>query len=396
MQVTNSTITPIATQGTLNFLNNLPSGQILRALVLNSNVNGNVTLQINGKQIDAKSTLNLNPGEILNIKVFNTEKQIILKLLQETNSNETLLKALRTTLPRQTSLTPLLANLYQITCNPEKWIPIFPQPILQLAKQLFNQMPDAGSIANADKLRGALRNSGLFLESSLAQLTSEQLLQYCINNDLKALLMRLFSMLKKELPTSLPDKALLDADHMTATTKDQLLPQIKLEPDQHIVETNDRKQVLLLLFRQLEGSLARIQFQQLSSLPTEDSNSFLLNIELPIRHHDFIDVFQLQIRKEPKNTGKDTTDKWTVRLAFNLVTLGPVVIIITLAKQRISASFLSERPSTTALFKQHASMLEENLENAGLELGAFRFRTGIPTKLQPHDPQLDGLIDEIV
>jgi len=92
-------------------------------------------------------------------------------------------------------------------------------------------------------------------------------------------------------------------------------------------------------------------------------------MELPIRHGDQVDVFDLRIEEEePHPHGENTTSpRWSVRLSFDLAGLGPVHALISLQAESVATRFWVERPETARLFDHWLETLES------------RRRSGSPT-----------------
>jgi hypothetical protein len=134
------------------------------------------------------------------------------------------------------------------------------------------------------------------------------------------------------------------------------------------------------LQRQTEGTLARVQLNQLASLPstTEAQPAWLL--ELPIRHEAHVDLFHLRIEREAQGkTATAATERpWFVTLAFDLPGLGPVHARVAVQGEQVSTTFWAEQAGTAQAFHTHLETLRQNLHEVGLGVGDLACHTGQP------------------
>lgn len=151
-------------------------------------------------------------------------------------------------------------------------------------------------------------------------------------------------------------------------------------------------QVMHELGRQSEGSLARLQLQQLNSLPQPDQPTLLWSFELPIRHQEQVNVFQFFIEGEAASEKKRRHKKrWAVTVAFDLKELGPAYARLGMEDEAVSATFWAERQGTTKLIHQHLDELGQRLRHAGIEPKALQCFCGTPPalKTRPKTMSLD-------
>jgi len=148
------------------------------------------------------------------------------------------------------------------------------------------------------------------------------------------------------------------------------------------------------LGRQVEGALARIQFNQIVSLPQDDPNRQVWQVDLPVRYGERLDNFQLQVEEEhPRGEHVGGMAAWSVRLSFDLAPLGPVHARIGLTGETISSTFWAEQPQTAALIKRRLDDLRGGLERVGLDVGRLDALPGRPPA-GPPGPALPPLLDE--
>lgn len=377
-------------------------GQLLQAQVLSGSVNNQVTLRIGQTTIDAQSQTPLTTGQTLTVQVVRLGEQPVLKVVPQTppTLNDPLAAALRSALPRQTGLAPLLANLGLLAQSGNSAPPL-PPTVLQAAAQIYRDLSDSHQAATARGLQQAIRDTGLFLESKLAQLPNSA---GELSRDFKAALLRLQNLLSETpRPASAapPDNAVpgqKTAVAPTLTTAHPPPPLRGLAPQAQTASPPTLTRASLAnaldeLQQQTEGSLARLQLHQLASLPdgSEPQPTWLL--ELPLRHQAQIDLFHLRIGRDTAGPPDATVEgrPWVVNLAFDLPGLGPVQARVAILGEQVSTTFWSEQASTTQAFHAHLETLRQNLQQAGLGVGDLLCRTGqaAAPPVGPRTPLMD-------
>jgi len=352
-------------------------GQVLSATVIETAAQGAITLRINNTLIQAQSQLPVSPGQQLSLQVANAGKQTILKVIEPTAPADPLTQALRVALPRQTALPPLLANLAWLAASSEKAqaAPLSPA-VTQLTSQLFNNLASAASVATAQGFKDALYNSGLFLENKLAHPASGQE-QQGLPNDFKAGLLRLLEGLHAEGARSQNSSNL-------PTTAQPPLRDSPLQAQPAVsasIPAQSSSGAAAELTHQTEGALARLQLNQLTSLPTAEHPAPLWTLELPLRHNGRADLLHMRIEQDQttKQSGAQNTS-WTVSLGLDLDGLGPMHARITLAGERVSTTLWAERGETVALLDKHLDELYHGLTRAGLKTDTIRCQQGEPPR----------------
>jgi hypothetical protein len=147
------------------------------------------------------------------------------------------------------------------------------------------------------------------------------------------------------------------------------------------------------LSRQVEGALARVQYHQLASLPQDESNRQVWQLELPVRNEQQLDAIKLRIEERGNDRQASAeSSSWRVDLSFELEPLGPVQVRIGLQGVRISSTFWAERTATTALISARLEELRQGLESVGLEVGELASRLG--TAPPPETKITEQVLDE--
>ncbi len=338
--------TPMTTPMTREpLLQNLKPGQILQGTVLTENQNGKVQLRIGITRLIAQTQLSVRPGQTLTLQVNKAGDLPELKLLTLPTLQKLQAKALMAVLPRQNSISPLLDKLIHTTSKSGNINPL--PEVTQASKSLLGKILSTEHPEFRVQLKQALRNSGLFTEVRL-------LSRHTDSSDLKLNLMRLYHLLQ----TSLPQQ--MSARQSGALAHNQ--------PHTEATPPDTRVKFLNSLLKQLDGALARMQTNQLASLPQEDPTRQTWQIELPILHENKIDLFQILINKDQASTSDPEASVWTLMLQMNLQTLGPMRIQLTLQGHAISTVIWAEQRKTINLVKTHLQVLSKALETAGLEI----------------------------
>lgn len=313
-------------------LQNLKPGQILQATVLSENQNGSVKLQIGVTRLIAQTRISVKQGQVLTLQVHKAGDLPELKLLTLPTLQQIQAKALKAILPRQQPIPPLLEKLVQSIGMSGNSAP--PSEVKQAFNSLVSRLLATENPEFKGLLKAALLNSGLLTEARLLSNSTN-------NGDLKLNLMRLIRLLQ-------------------ASSGAQV--NAKTPPSDPTVKfLND-------LLKQLDGVLARIQTNQLASLPQDDPARQNWQFEAPILHENKIDLLQVLIEKDQASKSNEETSTWTLTLQMNLSALGPMRIQLTLQGDVISTVIWAERSNTNNLVKSHLKTLHKAFETAGLEV----------------------------
>lgn len=427
-------------------------GQLLNALVLADSGKGAATLQIAGQALQAKASVALPVGQQVLLEVTRPGPLPHLRVVQPalTDFIARVASALRENLPQQQPLKPLLDNL-QTLVRPGSGKPATAPPpatLQQAAERLLSGLPTVRTLTTPSGVQQAIRDSGIFLESRLADLavaarnrplaTAQQSTPPAhptpaagpLAGDLKAGLLQVLAAVRGAAPT-LPATA-------TATSQPAVIPVVVIVPRAtgagSAVPTNpvstlttaitaasaalstpaqpvplprlaELPQPIILpqarpgptasaaarspelarmmaeLLAQTEGALARIQSRQLTPLAAvggEERVQQNWSMELPVRHGQQLDLFELHIEHDAREGSSEYESTWSVVLNFNLGSMGPVRAKITLQGDRVSTVFWPQQTSTLAQFNARLPTLCERFEDAGLTVGHVGCRNDSP------------------
>jgi len=400
-----------STNEVATLLRNWRVGQILEASVLGRGDRGSLLLNIQGVTLEAARPpeLPFRPGQRLPVQILAREPQLALRLLAAPSAGidpARVQQALRETLPRQQPLPPLLANLALLQRQPES-APL-PRDLLPLLRELWQALATREAVRQPAELATALRASGPFLESTLVASLAGDAAQS--TSDLRGQLLRLAAALRNHLPagTSSPPPATgneypaprgtvppppamretanpwagqtgetAHARHHDAV---RTTPSAQPPTPPSLASLSRPETGVEELLRQVEGAIARTHTHALHSLHAQAEGRPLWAMELPIRHGDQVDVFDLRIEEEePHPHGENTTSpRWSVRLSFDLAGLGPVHALISLQAESVATRFWVERPETARLFDHWLETLESRFRQAGLQVTTLECRCGPP------------------
>jgi hypothetical protein len=325
-------------------LNNLRLGQIFPATALSENLNGNIRLRIGITNLTAQTQLSVRPGQSLLLVVKKTGPIPELKLLTQPSQKQLQASAFKQVLPRQQPLSGLFEKLIDgITLSIEKPIPA---SVSQEIKALLSRLPSVEKPGFRQQFREAMLQSGIFSEAHLFHGRSS-------GSDIKLNLLKLFALIQPLLPQQRFIKGQTTRPRNPSNVKMAEPPTLDFLTDLH---------------KQLDGALARIQLNQLSSLPQEDPTRQVWQFELPILQGDRIDLFQIRVTREGSWSQEGKAASWDLILRMNLMPLGPMRIQLRLQRSVISTLVWSEKATTTELVTANLPNLQVTFERAGLEV----------------------------
>lgn len=195
----------------------LQTGAQLTAMVVQAKGGNQYVLEVfqpggqNRVQVTAESVTALDSGGPLQLEVVKGGPPLQVRVMpQQTGVDGTPVEnALRQFLPKQQELSSLISQLADFAKSGGQTA--LPADIRQLAKNLLASLPDKSTLVNAEGLKQAVRDSGLFLESKLAQLAQSdaraggKAVDPSLPNDLKAKLLVLAEALSGRAAPSAPN-----------------------------------------------------------------------------------------------------------------------------------------------------------------------------------------------
>lgn len=357
----------------LSLIKSMQAGQQLPARVISMPSANLVKLMMLGTEITAQTNVQLKPGQQLQLQVVKQGPTPQLQI-QNPLGNKAVpdqFIVLKDALPRQLlpkevqqSLRTILNGPQTNTYQASTLRPASAQSTEIMAARQVAQVINAKAVPvqnlTAPAVKQALNQSGLMMEATLAKGVVPR-------NDNKADML----MLLAQWMPGLKSKLNLKQRVAEVTTQGANEGQMRL-PAASLLER---------LTRLLEGSISRVQTHQAASLPAEEAGGRQVwQFELPLRLPEQLDHPLLQIERDGQNDNDEGGAGWSVNLAFDFDTLGPVQCRIRLEGEVVSVNFWSEREETTRLFQEKMPLLEAALHHSGLDTGRLMAAKGIAEK----------------
>ncbi|WP_133139399.1 flagellar hook-length control protein FliK [Legionella genomosp. 1] len=359
----NLRLNPVSSEPRLGRSQELYIGQLLRAVVNFQNAN-EVSININGQNINAKTSHHFTPGELLEIKVAKTGESTVLQVIKDPVPLNTLNQALLHYLPRQLPATQLMP-LLSVMQNQEN----LPEPLRTQAQQLLQSIVPLNDLPQ--KFQQALVQSGYFLEASLLNFNK----QSNLGNDFKGQCLQLLAAIQKNYPDN-SSVITIAGDH--SVQKENLplpgvLPQPYARPSPMADLAID--ELLPLVRDHLEHVLARITAGQLTHLLHTNNIPYSVMVDLPVNTSQQADIIPLLIKEEPERNAQESN--WSIRFAVNLEHLGAIQAKLTLQGDALDVQLNSEIASTLEILQENAADFSELLKEAGLNLRSWHLRQGL-------------------
>ncbi len=348
-------------------LASLRPGQILQAVAMSLNSNGRVTLRIGNNDVVAQTRLQTAVGQKLSLTVVKAGALPELHLIRTSTTADLQALALKSALPRQVPLDQMLDNLTRVSNQP--FVTESPE-LRETIRRLFAGLPSPVGLKSGQHLSRAFGETGLFMESYLMH-------GGVPSDDLKANLLRLLARLHTILKSPV-GKAPAGQTTSAGSTQSGVRPEAQQASPEHL-----QRSLLRELAGQTEGALARLQLNQLASLPTAEREPHVWQLDLPFRDDDQIDVFRLRIAKDESSDKYADTPGCTLTLRFNLRPLGPIEARLALSGSAVSTHFWAEQRDTRARIEQYLPQLERAFARSGLSAARFTVHRGMPPEPTP-------------
>lgn len=317
----------------------LQAGTELQAVV-RQNAAGQLQLELaSGERLTPRSSVPLRSGELLQLRVSQTEPVVVLQIISRQPDATAIDAALRTLLASAGSRLPLADSLTRLLTMATQARSL-PPPLEQLLGALTARLRTPAQLTDPGQLAQALRDSGLFLEQRLAATPGQPPAQ-----DFKAQLLRLATWLRQAL-----DEAPADRERPLFSS---------------LAESSGRL-------------LSRLETLQLHAASTDRLD---LLFELPLRVGTELDHLQLRIQDEPEPAQEQAEPGepgLLVRLRFEFAATGAVGAVLRLSKTDINVHWWAERPALAARLREALPMLAGRLEALGLRVGDLTCLDGAP------------------
>ncbi len=329
-------------------------GQVLTALVVNTQPHGALLLSVGGKQFVATTDIPVQPGTQMNLEVKQLGPEVILRQVASQLPAQEVATARLAAAAQTTASSGLASLLSQLSVQGAR---LGSAEITAIARDLLGRaLP--GERLGPGGLRQALRQSGVFSEADLAAGQGARARQSpkAALSSLQAIALALAEDMDPEAPEFLP---------------------------------------LVLLSERAQAALNGIVNQQLASLPNEEGTPrwvVTVPVELDGR---FFDV-RLQIQREPPDDDAEQgLPGWRVAVHLDLPRLGGIDVVVQLRDKHVSVNFTCETPATSRLLGRSLGGLSQRLEQQ--ELRIDRLQTEVtPTPVSDSKGSREGGIEVTV
>ena len=368
-------------------------GQVMKALVQQGTGQpGQVaTLRIGRVDVPVNAQTALLRGSELLVQVVRQQQSLALRLLEpppapgngprQAALTEAFAQALRNLAPRQESPTRLLALLQAVVTRPPG-SDAPPEALRQLVREAIARLPGPRELSQPDSLRRLVEQALTPLPAGTTSRPASE-----TTGSLRELVARLIALLAPREPgparsqpplTPLPTRS--DAPPTPAARWGGLPAQLTVP------------QLLAELFAAARGTEARQGLQQLAAVEGLANGEQRLQLELPLRLGNGLDLLSLVIRREGgRGQADDTTRPWQATLAIALPDLGGIQAHIALARQRVTVDFHVEEPATLRRLEGEIDRLQHALRARAIEVQRISARLG---EMPPQDqPPRDRLVD---
>jgi hypothetical protein len=348
-------------------------GAILEAVAVRDAATGELWLQFAGQRLPARMASGHSngplDGEQLKLRVLRDSPVLALESLDE-SSNVTIAEdALRRYLPRQSSPTPLLANLGWLARNATQ-LQTLPRNVQLALAGLWQALPEAATLQNPESLAQALLHSGTFLEAQLAEQHAN--VTQLLAQDFKAMLLVFRAQLRAlQLQSGFGTQPPGPMPSLSAP-----LSAMATGPASLAVLDGSATQ-LRELQQQTEGSLARVNTNQLLNAEAAQQGMPCWLIEVPVKHDGRAELLRFKFAREPRRQGSHE-ESWTVEAAVDLGTHGALHAQVRLTGRRLNVQLRSESPALVNALTQQLESLKASLQAQGLELDRVTCLHGNP------------------
>ncbi|MGZ8195283.1 MAG: flagellar hook-length control protein FliK [Methylosarcina sp.] len=315
-----------------------------------------------GETLSAFSHVDLPLSQRIQIQVVHMGSTPELRILPSSTQAEAVVpQALRELLPKQVGIGELIKSLQLLSRTDSSNLP---DSVRLAIENLTAAIPKTKQLFTPKGVQNAVRNSGLFLEATLAaSLTNKNPF---FGNDIKARLLNLLAAIQESVPST------------SEGTSASQLRKNSLPPDpaafsQSVYEIengNSNSEIIDLdkLVLKTEGALAKIIVDQLASQP--DNGDVTMQLTIPFTEGNYQDTAQLVINSDGSTAcNENHLPSWTAAIELQPPGIGKFNAHIVWNGSRIDATLWSDREETEVLMQCHCELLRARLEQIGLEAG---------------------------
>ena len=345
-------------------------GQILKTVVVTALTNNQVLININGQNMNAKSSHQYKAGEFLEVKVIANKGETILEVQNKGPSLSILQNALLLALPKQAPATNLLNTLNQLAKTEH-----LPASINLQIREILGNIVSITQLPQ--QILYSINQSGLFFESTLFNWQRGMGLQR-IRTDFKGQCLKLLNSLspsvRKSLDLTMPqgDSQLLEQDPLPLPGA---IPQPLRRDSLFCLLEQTPEELQSILGQQITQVLARITANQINHLANDNKEGYLIMLDLPIRNKEQIDVIPLMIKQQKAAPMQQSN--WSVSFALSLTNLGDMQAMVSLYGNNIGIKINAQQASTIETINEYQIEIGQILSELGLNLQDWKLQLGL-------------------
>ena len=353
-------------------------GQLVELRVVERVDAQTVRLETNGQTLLARTDAPLTPGSEIKAAVTSLGPQPQLALQElplPTTPSAIVAAALGRALPQQAPLNETFPALLSLVDSPSAMARL-PADVRSQLSDLLARLPEAPALAQPATLAKALGDSGVELESRLAQAVTNQRPDTTAappQEDRKWQLLALRQTVVTALNELRRDGAAAPShaagnDQPTESSQAALgNPRPALLPGTDN-PTPSARQLLEGLLGEIDTSLARLSTHQLQSANAAQVQQSFGFFELPLRPDHGRESVLLEFDGEAAGSADSAQRPLTVKLELPLGDLGVFRARITLHGERVAVSTWSDSARLRELIGPRLEQLDQTLEQHGFEL----------------------------
>lgn len=340
--------------------------QELLGTVISRSAKGKLQIQIGGKTYSFQSSTKVQPGQSLTLKVVSLTPQLQLEFVDTLRNRAKLKTSPATILSAQLlqkalhmetkNISNLLNFINSFSLSGLRSLPVETASLLNTLKKKLSSPKD---LSDPARLKSALKNSGILLESKLgSQPPGARRLAADTEGDLKAILLQIFQSLDKNPPG----------------TRDK--PRIG-NPNTHALiayKNNMEKSGMrdTQLKQKVEQALSKITLKQNNTLDEMSKGNqrwfFDLLVNFPSRP---VSIPITIYRDGHKSNDFYTASRWGAEFSIELENGGFISAQVNIVESSVTVSLRSELRETAQFLNKHCDILRDKLNNCGLTLSAF-------------------------
>lgn len=341
----------------------LYAGQVLKILVV-SQVEDQVNLNINGQNINARTAHHFNTGELLHVKVVAAASETVLQVVQDPLPLGKLHNALLQSLPRQQPANDLLALLASVRNNPG-----LTEPLRAQIQSVLNSVMSVQQLPKS--IAEMVICSGYFMENNLAEKRMND-----ISRDFKGKCLQLLALLGKDSRTNpVFGDSIRQNMHQESLTLPGALPQPHAKALLPLLNGEDVQQLLPLIREYVEQALARINSGQLNHLMHSVEHPYSLMIDLPVQFDNRHETIPILIQEEQASPLQRS--RWSFMFAVQLENLGAIQAKVIANGASIDVHINAELPATLQVLANHEEAFADLLAQLQLSLGCWTLKQGL-------------------